>query len=469
MDLEPLLQRLRAKTGFMLGEERLSEVRIAATRATAEAGVDLPEWLAQVDAGLASLTTVVEELMVGETYFFREAQHLKLLDEVLPSIVGPISLWSAGCASGEEAWSLAMVARNLGLGDRTRVLGTDISARSIEKARIGRYGEWSLRGPDTHRALGWLTSDQQPRPTYTVAASVRQGVTFEQLNLVTDPFPLGQTVIFCRNVFIYLQRPVIAAIVRRFHHALVEGGWLVVSSSDPPIGLPFQPVHTDHGLFYRRMAPVVAPTPRSLWPVSRRSPLAPVPPAAGPAASASSAARRAASRAASRLPIGRSAGTPVGPSSGTPVGPSSLQATGPAAAASDATSAERDLVAAVQALADQGDAASAERAAVDALRRAPMNAELHYLRALLLVELGRSSDAIESLRRASYLDPGFVMPWMTLGMTLRDAGDSAGGKRAFAKAKRLCALVPPDAPIPMAGGATAAVLGQLAAREEARS
>jgi chemotaxis protein methyltransferase CheR len=426
-DWEPLLHRLRDRTGFALGPERLPEVEAATTRAMARAGVaDLPTWLVELDAGRAPMAELIDDLMVGETYFFREPEQLALLDDVLPAISTPISLWSAGCASGEEAYSLAIIARELGVSDRTRIRGTDISGASLLKARRARYEDWSLRGPSAMRARMWMTSDNRPpRPSYTLDPRIRNAVTFEHLNLVSDPYPPQQDVIFCRNVFIYLKPDVYTAIARRFYDVLVDGGWLVLASSDPPLGPPFVSVRTDHGVMYRRLAAVASPE-------AHRQ-------AAPPPVLASS--RRAVPRRA----------------------PSSAPAATPSAPAPPA-----DPVAMVKALADQGKVVEAERAAADACRDTGMDPELHYLHAVLLVELGRAPEALESLRRVSYLDPGFVMAWMTLGMTLRATGDTEGARRAFRSAQRLCARLPPDAPIPMADGATATYLGRIAAREESR-
>ncbi|MDP2310389.1 MAG: CheR family methyltransferase [Pseudomonadota bacterium] len=427
-DWEPLLRRLRDRTGFALGPERMPEVEAAARRAMGRAGVDgLPAWLEWLDSGRAPMTELIDELMVGETYFFREPAQLGLLEEVLPAITTPISLWSAGCASGEEAYSMAILARDLGVADRTRILGTDISRASLEKARSARYGEWSLRGPASLRARAWLTSDSAPRPTYAVDPRIRGAVTFEHLNLVTDPYPSQQDVIFCRNVFIYLRQPVIAEIARRFHGALVDGGWLVLASSDPPLGPPFATVRTDYGIVYRRAPPALRtapPPPQPVRPPPRRA-VAPPAPAAPP-------------RAPPRPP------------------PEPVAA--PVA----------DPVARVRALADGGDLAAAERAAAEAHRLSPMRPELHYLHAVLLVELSQGPRAVEALRRVLYLDPASVMAWMTLGTTLRAGGDAAGAKRAFQRVRQLCARLPPGEPIPMADGATATYLGRLAEREESR-
>lgn len=416
-DWEPLLRRLRDRTGFVFGSERMPEVEAATRQAMDRASVDeLSAWLELVDLGRASMTDLVDELMVGETYFFREPAQLRLLEDVLPRIPTAISLWSAGCASGEEAYTLAMIARELGVSDRTRILGTDISGSSLAKARAARYEEWSLRGPSAARARVWLASDHKPsRPTYTVDPRIRHAVSFDHLNLVTDMYPQQQHVIFCRNVFIYLQRPIIDLIARRFYAALTGGGWLVLASTDPPLGPPFERVDTPHGLFYRKIALTAQIDPNTLMKTRPRTP----PP-----------------------PVVRAAPAPRTPAP--------------------------DLVAAVRQLADRGDTVAAERAATEAHRSAPMNAELYYLHAVLLVELGMPAKALESLRRALYLEPACVMAWMTLGTTLRAAGDNSGARRALKTAQGLCARLPQGEAVPMADGATAAYLHNLAAREESR-
>ena len=429
-DLEPLLSRLRDSTGFMFGPERTPEVEAAARQAMTRASVDgMPAWLALVDAGEASMSELIEELMVGETYFFREPEQLRLLDRVLPSLDGPTSIWSAGCASGEEAYSLAINVSELDLTEPTSILATDISGRSLAKARSARYGEWSLRGPHTDRARRWLASDGLARPTYTVDAHIRAAVVFQTLNLVSDPFPSGQNIIFCRNVLVYLQRQVVDRIACRFYDALVEGGWLVLASSDPGLGPPFEAVHTEQGVLYRR---------------SRATAAMPMRPTSSPPAPPPRERPRRAS------PPARPRQTSVAPARPEP------------------RTEEHDAIAAVWALADQGDLLAAGRAAESAATRAPMNAEIHYLLAVLLTEQHHELRAVESLRRALYVNPRFVMAWMTLGTALRDLGDTKASKRAFGQVRELCGRLGVDEPIPMADGVTSAYLAGLAAREESR-
>lgn len=422
---EPLLTRLRETTGFEIGPERMPEVDAAARRAMARAGVGSVEtWLDGVQGGRAPLTDVVEEVVVGETYFFREAEQLGLLGLVLPALPRPIRLWSAGCATGEEPYTLAMVAHELGLEGSTSILATDLSEASLVRARDAVYDDWSFRGPDAARAKPWARLvPGGPTLRWTLDDRIRRAVTFQSLNLVSDPYPSGQNIIFCRNVLIYLQRSVVADLARRFYDALAEGGWLVLASSDPPLtGLaPFTTVTTPHGMFYQRVAEARS-TPKP--PI--RGPVRPV-----------------------RLSREPRAPGPV----------PDLQASVPTC---------DDAIARVLAQADAGDVRAAERAAATALHHAPLNAELHYLRAVFLIELRDPTGAVASLRHALYLDPTFIMAHLRLALVLREIGDWNGSKRAFHRSHRLSAAMAHDEPVPMGDGASAGYVRSLALREERR-
>lgn len=403
----------------------MPEVDAAARRAMARAGVGSVEmWCSMVQDGRASMTELVDEVVVGETYFFREPAQLGLLGDVLAALPPPIGLWSAGCATGEEPYTLAMIAHELGLAGSTCILGTDISEASLVRARDAVYDDWSFRGPDAPRAKRWARPvPGGPKRGWTLDDRIRQAVTFQSLNLVSDPYPSGQNLIFCRNVLIYLQRSVVADIGRRLYDALAEGGWLVLASSDPPLAdhAPFTTVSTPHGVFYQRVHHAsVLPKP----PIRRT--VAPL-----------------------RVSRERTAPTRV-PEIRAPV------------------STDHNPNAAVLGQTREGDVRPAEQAVAAALHKSPLNAELHYLRAVFLIELRDPTHAVVSLRHALYLDPAFIMAHLRLALVLREIGDLAGSKRAFHRCHRLSAAMAQDEPVPMGDGASAGYVGGLAAREERR-
>ncbi|MBX3466413.1 MAG: hypothetical protein KF878_05880 [Planctomycetes bacterium] len=249
-----LLDLLRGRFGLEFPEHRWDRVEEAAALVTGAATADEAATAAAKDPAL--LDALLDRLTVGETYFFREPEQFRVLaDEVLPDLrrrrgEGEVRAWSAGCASGEEAYSLAMALLAARV-ERARVLATDVSPAALRLARAATYGPWSLRGLGARRALPFLEAQGR---TWAVAPRARDLVTVERLNLAADPYPQGLDLIFCRNVLIYLDAHAVARVARGLHAALAPGGWLFVAATDPPLRAlaPFEEVATTAGRVYRR-------------------------------------------------------------------------------------------------------------------------------------------------------------------------------------------------------------------------
>jgi chemotaxis protein methyltransferase CheR len=233
--------RLRSLFGLSLLRHP-ARLRDGLRAACKELGIDSDSaLLVRVDDGdVVAKTALARALTIGETYFFREPAHFDLLrDELLPSAIAhrsdPVVLVSAACASGEEAYSMAIVARQaLGAAatQRVRVLGIDVNEKAIVAARRAEYRAWSLRGvPDAVRSRWLVRTDE----TWRVKPDTRSLVTFERRNLV-DPAdelpPASADVIFCRNVLIYLDDEHVAMVLRSLSRALRPKGSLVVSSAE---------------------------------------------------------------------------------------------------------------------------------------------------------------------------------------------------------------------------------------------
>lgn len=174
----------------------------------------------------AVLEAICQGLTINETYFFREPKHFDALRQLLPELAAlqrPLRILSAGCSSGEEPYSLAMMAQDvLGpLGHSFEILGVDFDAEALERARHGCYRSWSFRDQGMERARAYV---EQRGELWCVRESIRAHVTFQQLNLIervpTGPF----AVIFCRNTLMYFTTEHRNAIVRRFAEELLPGG-----------------------------------------------------------------------------------------------------------------------------------------------------------------------------------------------------------------------------------------------------
>lgn len=190
----------------------------------------------------AEFHRLVELLTVNETYFFREPDHLKLLVErLIPEIVGErkngqVRIVSAGCSTGEEPYSIAMLLRERYGADSGRlfaITGVDIDATAIDRANQGVYGKSSFRGADA--ALLARYFEPSGRDEYRISAEIRRDVTFEVVNLLGTAYPASMQapdVILYRNVSIYFPGQVQHAIFTRLAGLLTEGGYLLVSATE---------------------------------------------------------------------------------------------------------------------------------------------------------------------------------------------------------------------------------------------
>lgn len=188
----------------------------------------------------SEITLILNKLTTNYTFFMREQEHLDYFTKnIIPEIVRrhqrdkSLSIWSAGCSSGEEPYNLTMLLYDY-LGPQakqwdTQLLATDISAQALTKAQQGIY---TL--PDTIPA-DWKRKYFKARPdgTHVVTPEVRNNVIFKTFNLMNPiNFRRKFDVIFCRNVMIYFDQPTKDALVRRFYDATVPGGYLLISYSE---------------------------------------------------------------------------------------------------------------------------------------------------------------------------------------------------------------------------------------------
>ena len=187
---------------------------------------------------------LANHITIGETYFFREKKSFDFLEKIyLPNLIQKrftnfrkIRIWSAGCASGEEAYSLAIMLYrtipNLKNWD-VSIIATDINTEFLEKAKNGIYKKWSFRG------LSDTTIDKYFQKAgnnaFSIIPEIKNMVKFSILNLVEDSYPsensdtIGMDIIFCRNVFIYFSQKAIEDVSKRFQKSLIKGGILIVS------------------------------------------------------------------------------------------------------------------------------------------------------------------------------------------------------------------------------------------------
>lgn len=243
----------------------------------------------------------------SETYFFRDHGQFDLLRlRLLPELIErrraakTLRLWSAGCASGEEAYSLAMLVDML-LPERADwnilILGSDVDETVLAKARHGHYRQWSFRMVPPALQQRYFLQDGDE---WMLDERIRNMVTFRAGDLIREPFPAGEQrdmdLILCRNVFIYFGADDVAAVADKLADALNEGGYLMTGHTEL-IGHRMRNMQTKlfaEGVVHRRVAPAPAETLRAppvapLLAVPKRAPSAPLvlaqlPPLAKPGA-----------------------------------------------------------------------------------------------------------------------------------------------------------------------------------------
>lgn len=244
-DFAWIAERLHSQCRISLGEGKREMVHARLGKRLRDLGLhSYKDYLhhLQTDLSGEELNTMVDLLTTNLTFFLREAPHFQYLrDTLIPSWrdskKNRLRLWSAGCSSGEEAYSLAMLLLETMPPEKltdTLILATDISARMLEKARAGIYPAAALREVPPHWRAAYFRNGRQGKDlSYRVNELPRRLVRLRPLNLA-GPWPMQGRfdLIFCRNVMIYFDVPTQEELVRRFHDMLHPGGVLVVGHSE---------------------------------------------------------------------------------------------------------------------------------------------------------------------------------------------------------------------------------------------
>lgn len=268
-NLRRAAERLTRETGLTFPESRHASLRRALATVASEAKItDIDALLDELDRQPRFLEQLISLVTIGETYFFRHPDQLDVVSrQILPALIAEgtddgravISVWCAGCSTGEEAYSLAILV-NEALGSRPgwefRVTATDIDREALQRARTASYGRWSFRAELGERA-GWFEEDGARR---RVLSSLVDHVTFGADNLSLDdaglPPGLGgpPDLIVCRNVTMYLSDEARRRVAARFLRTLAPGGWLVVAPVElsSSVYSAFDTVVLDGLTFYRR-------------------------------------------------------------------------------------------------------------------------------------------------------------------------------------------------------------------------
>ena len=244
---DELKRRLIDMTGWDLGRFKEAYLRRrVSTRVRATGSGDWKAYGELLKQDPLELEKLRDRLTVNVTEFFRDADFWAVLEaEVLPQLLEKalgaphreLRVWSAGCSSGEEPYSLALMflkaAQRQGKGVRVRILASDIDEAVLARAKEGRYPAEALRlVPDALRRDAFVADGA----LWQVAPWLRKAVAFRRLDLFSSPPPPGLDLVLCRNVMIYFSRDLQQRLLRAFHQALRPGGYFATGKTETVLG-----------------------------------------------------------------------------------------------------------------------------------------------------------------------------------------------------------------------------------------
>jgi chemotaxis protein methyltransferase CheR len=420
------------------------------------------------DPSRSEMSALAQELTVGETYFFRNHEQFRALAEiVLPERMRAagegggkknLRLLSAGCASGEEAYSMAIVAREAVVDPAWEIAirAVDLNPIALAKAAQARYSSWALRETPQDIRDRWFRPDGRD---LVLEKSVRAVVSFEAANLASDDPALWQPAaydaVFCRNVLMYFAPEQMRAVIARIAQSLAPGGFLFLGHAETLRGISdaFHLRHTHETFYYQRKENID---------IAFRRPVKMIVGSIGAegsgailggsfngaAAMAGNAAWFDSIRAASERVAALVGGPMQAAPAPVPARPFDLA---PAldllrqerfAEALDCVrggrpESEKDadvLLLEATLLAHSGQFAAADAACLRLLAIDEFNAGAHYVLALCRAHAGDRARAGEHDRVAAHLDPAFAMPRLHLGLMARQAGERDAARRELAQA-----------------------------------
>lgn len=451
--MDRLAERIEAQLGLFFSAAKRRDLHKALRRMAESEDFDDEEacidWLLSGDWDKAKTDLCALHLTIGETYFFREPRAFDLVCNYVrkkmqaPDAHRSVRIWSAGCCTGEEPYSIAMaLAMALPEADRgrTSILATDINKRSLQFARAGVYRQWSFRKADTASQSRFFSEYDETR--FRINDDIRGAISFAELNLAGADYPSvatdthGMDIIFCRNVLMYFSRERAKKVIERFRRCLVDGGWLIVSPSEASSELfaGFDGHYYPDAIYFQKKAgSEAAPAPASpALPPNRVF------------------VEHAGIRACPPVPARPKQSRPGRP-------PAQGQAPVPAAPRKH-TGADVATVATARALANDGQVDEALSCLEQAIQAAPTNAELHQAKALIAMESGDRYSAMQSLKNVVYIQPDFILAHYLMGVIQASLNRIDEAARRFEAADELLAALADDDIVPGSDGLNATYL-----------
>jgi chemotaxis protein methyltransferase CheR len=457
--LAELAALLKERVGLHIRKDGQSALRIAVTARLEELRAAAPDAAAYLailcsSAGDEELRRLLPLVTVGKTSFFRDERQFHALDALLPSLIARargggrgVAIWSAGCATGEEPYSIAMSACAAGAEpEHVELLATDVNPEAVAQASRGTYDLRRVREiPEPMRERHFDRDGER----YHVRAGLRRYVAaIRPHNLVSSLFPRpadgGWDIIFCRNVIIYFDTPTTQGVLTQFHNALAPGGYLFLGYSESLFRLfeGFELTEVAGAFLYRRPEGPLRSTP---LPAQRPRPPRPV----LPVPSAPPAVRHFEVRRDARPSSPPPAPTLTPSKPGAPLAPQEYLDAAVALFAEGRFGAARELL---ERLLEKGGEDLAVRLTlanlygilrhhdlarecyVAALQLEPLSAEAHLFYGIHLLVTGDAEAAAQELSRALFLDPDLALAHYYLGRSREAQKDVARARLAYRNA-----------------------------------
>jgi len=453
--LSRLSDFLESHIGLHFPKERWRDLERGIAAASRESGYSQTEtfvdWLLSAPLTRTQIEGLASHLTVGETYFFREKRSLDILEEqILPELIRArgeterrLRIWSAGCCTGEEPYSIAMLL-DRSIPDLKKwnvtILATDINPQFLRKAALGVYGEWSFRNMPL-----WLKEQyfkRRENGRFEIQPRIQKMVTFSYLNLAEDAYPSlvnntnAMDVIFCRNVLMYFSQERAKMVAERLQRSLIDGGWLITGPAETSTLLfsAFTAVEFPGAFLYRKTKDAGLRTTA----VKYQAPW-----------------------------DGGEAMMPHAPVFDVPLEPADFGAVQLISVPEggvqttqfgDAGSRERDELETpwhkARTCANEGRLVEASQWCEKAIAAEKLNPAHHYLLSIIQHERGESEEAERALRHVLYLEPDFVLAHFALGNLCLAGGRYRKADQHLKNALALLQACPSDAVLPESDGLT---------------
>jgi chemotaxis protein methyltransferase CheR len=486
--LHDLSHLLGEKMGIHFPRERWKDMERGINAAARELGYkEIQSFINGLLASELSRTQfefLASHLTVGETYFFREPKSFDAIgQQVISQLINKRSgkdqhlrIWSAGCATGEEPYSLAILLYQL-IPDLTdwniSILATDINPRFLQKAEQGVYSKWSFRGVPDRIVNKYFTVNADGK--FRIHPQIKRLVTFNYLNLAEDVYPSltnstnGMDLILCRNVLMYFGMPRVKQVVDNLRRCLIDGGYLAVSSVEMSHVLfsAFEPVTYHDVTLYRKTDSCIEKHDYvmdcSFLPLTEERHTVNADPAdilmellSTPDKDAPLPAQDTPQTETEKTESGRDDITGLY-RQGHYAEVISILTVRLAESPQDAIS----MALMARALANQGQLAEARQWCEKAISHNKLDAACYYLLATIQQECDQTNDAVTTLKRVLYLDPEMVLAHFALGNIARSQGRTLEAVRHFTNTLGLLKQYQPGDVLPESEGMTAQRLREI--------